>query len=666
MRSFCIKALSAIALALVIGSCGSTRRIITVQKTAPEVILSLPKELDYSPTAKIDVNLEDKIKENTIIKDINGNDMILMTAVQDSTTGEMVASEELESALIVSRFRNIAERAGIVDLKFNVFVPKELTGTDYQLILTPEMRMLDDTTKLEPIVFTGANFLEEQNRGYTAYENFMKRQLEHTEKLPIVDTMELIRSRLFSKFIQRNLPEVYKFRNGVLDKSVAEELMQSQYGVTVREAINHYLDPAKVRKINVENDRYKQLVKTEAIRNAKIDSLIETPTGLDDILYTYTVSLKPAAKVKKIEMGLKGKIINNENQRLYTIPRIEPVQYYISSISAFSDTSEHYISVIVYRKAMANMSSNILFDVGKYNVNPELPGNDKEISVIKQNLRYLIENETFDLDSIVVSATCSPEGLVASNTTLSKNRAESVVKYFDSYVTNVVDSLNSESDFAVDEEGNLVVTKKARRVRFRSKAEPENWKYLGELVNKDEVLTEEEKAEYHSIADKYSNLDERERVLAGKPYYKYIRSELYPKTRLVYFDFYMHRKGMIEEKMVTTEIDTLYMRGLEYLKDRDYEEALKILDKYQDFNTAIAYCALDRNYSALAILENMEKTAQVNYMLALIHSRLGEEVKAVECYVHSCQQDQSFIYRGNLDPEISVLIKKYNLNHFDE
>ena len=81
-----------------------------------------------------------------------------------------------------------------------------------------------------------------------------------------------------------------------------------------------------------------------------------------------------------------------------------------------------------------------------------------------------------------------------------------------------------------------------------------------------------------------------------------------------------------------------------------------------DFNTAVAYIGTDRNANAMRILEKLEKTDKVNYLLAVLYSRQGDFEKAVECYVKSCRQNPSYVFRGNLDPEISVLIKTYGLN----
>ena len=122
---------------------------------------------------------------------------------------------------------------------------------------------------------------------------------------------------------------------------------------------------------------------------------------------------------------------------------------------------------------------------------------------------------------------------------------------------------------------------------------------------------------------------------------------------------------MVKDTVHTTELDTVYMRGVQLLRDHDYEGALAILRPYHDYNTAVAYVALDYNASAMEILKDIEKTAPVNYMLALLYSRRGDDQQAVQYYLNACQQEQSYVYRGNLDPEISVLIKRYGLNADD-
>ena len=156
--------------------------------------------------------------------------------------------------------------------------------------------------------------------------------------------------------------------------------------------------------------------------------------------------------------------------------------------------------------------------------------------------------------------------------------------------------------------------------------------------------------------------DDREEKMCHRDSYAYISGSLYPGLREVRLDFALSRKDMIKDTVVTTQLDTAYMRGVQCIRDYDYETALALLEPYADINTAVAYVALGRNRSALAILSDMEKTATVDYMLALVHSRLGDDAPAVEHYLNSCRQDRSMISRGNLDPEIYALVRRYGLD----
>ena len=150
--------------------------------------------------------------------------------------------------------------------------------------------------------------------------------------------------------------------------------------------------------------------------------------------------------------------------------------------------------------------------------------------------------------------------------------------------------------------------------------------------------------------------------MRGRDYYRHLADSLYPKLRVVDFAFHLHRKGMVKDTVHTTELDTDYMKGVQMLRDMDYDGAVRVLGPYRDYNAAVAYVAAGRNASALDTLSRLERTAQVNYLLAIVLSRQGDERGAVECYLRSCAQEPSLVHRGNLDPEISSLIRLYGLN----
>ena len=154
----------------------------------------------------------------------------------------------------------------------------------------------------------------------------------------------------------------------------------------------------------------------------------------------------------------------------------------------------------------------------------------------------------------------------------------------------------------------------------------------------------------------------REQRIQHLSSYRHIRETLYPRLRTVRFDFHLHRKGLQKDTVHTTVVDTVYMHGLQAIRDRKYEQAVTLLRPYKDYNTAVAFCAMDYNASALEVLEPMARTDKVLYLLAILYSRQGDDRKAVENYLKACRLNPAFIHRGNLDPEISSLIRRYGLD----
>ena len=229
------------------------------------------------------------------------------------------------------------------------------------------------------------------------------------------------------------------------------------------------------------------------------------------------------------------------------------------------------------------------------------------------------------------------------------------------------DSLVQAGGVSMDIDGkHMEYTTKVQDIRFTPRSIPENWDDLYKFVQNDTALTVEDIESFNKIYEEIEDLDKRERALQGTRYYKHLKDTLYPRLRTVKFNFFLHRKGMIKDTVHTTVLDSTYMRGVQALRDMDYEAAVALLSPYRDYNTAVAFMGMERNINALDILEKEQRTPAVNYLLAVLYSRTGDPEKAVECYLKACNADRSYVYRGNLDPEISVLIKTYGLNQEPE
>ncbi|MBQ4183862.1 MAG: hypothetical protein II652_02795, partial [Bacteroidales bacterium] len=313
---------------------------------------------------------------------------------------------------------------------------------------------------------------------------------------------------------------------------------------------------------------------------------------------------------------------------------------------------------IIERRVEAHTACYIAFEQGKWKIKPDEGNNAQEMGRIRKNLSSLAENKEFDLDSIVVTASCSPEGSFNSNRQLSRKRSEAVSDYFEEFLKNYRDSLRRETGAVINLSG---IVLEQKEISFISRDNPENWALLDVLVDKDEEMSPAQKSEYEKLSS-VKDVDIREKRLQALPCYRHLREALYPRLRTVRFDFHLHRKGMVKDTVHTTVVDTSYMNGVAAIRDRDYEKAVTLLRPYKDYNSAVAYCSLGYNASALDILEKMDRSDKVLYLLSILYSRTGREKEAVECYMKACKENPSYVHRGNLDPEISALIKEYGLN----
>ncbi len=653
------KKIALLALAAVLSGlagCGTQRKARMIRGRQVVAALQLPRQNDFLPEYRDPgVPHRDTLK----VTDLDGREMILMQAVRDAETGEMVASETLEAAYVTARFRNLAERNGRIDLEFQVVVPQAMQDSRWQLRFHPDMFILEDSLRLDDVVITGAEYRKAQLRGYEQYERFLRRI--------VTDTLRFVDMRNFLIFLERNIPQVYALRND--STYVSDEVFASYFGTTEREALEHYTDKLRRRR----NERRKanrqkmfaRYVKSPILTDGiRLDTVIRSADG--DFIYNYVQTILTRPRLRKVDISLAGEIFEQDRQ-VYTMPRSEPLTFYISSVSAFVDNTERYLTKVISRNLETRTSCNIDFRTGRSDIDERLGGNAREIASVKENLRNLLLNETFELDSVTIAASASPEGSVANNDALTLRRSRVAVNYFERYIAFVRDSVRREEgmfilvadDFS---EGSIrKSTRAARDIRFKARAGGEDWARLDELVAGDSLLAEPQKARYRELAA-VADPDEREKRMKAEPWYRDVAERHYPKLRTVRFSFALHRKGMIKDTVHTTELDTVYMKGVQAIRDHDYQAALAFLAPYHEYNTAVAYVALDRNASAFEILDPMPRTPRVNYLLALIYARKGDEQSAVQHYLDACRQESSYVSRGNLDPEIATLIRKYGLN----
>ncbi len=640
-----IGALAALSALALVASCSSQRKLAAIKNGNPSASLVLGKDV-YVPEVKQAQTMRDTLR----IKDDDGRELLLMKAIKDEATGDMVATETLDAAKVTARFRNIAERHGKLDLAFSIIVPAKMQDSKWQLRFYPDMYILGDVERLDPVLITGNAYDKARFKGYQQYNRLLSRIVSDPTRFVNVRALEI--------FLKRNIPQVYAFKT---DSSyVSDERFYSIYGVSEQEAVEHYtrkisrsLNDRRKRKLD---EIYRKYVKVFT-DNIRLDTVMVGKNG--DFIYNYVQTISTRPRLRKVDITLSGEIYE-AGDKIYDIPESAPLTFYISSVAGLADETEHYVEKIIERNADASTTSRVDFRLGKADIDLSLGDNRRELGRIRRVLAGLLDNETFLLDSIIVTASASPDGRESVNWRLSRARSESISRYLDDQIRILRDSLDRENGLQFDEAGRRIRTNHVR-IPFRSRYKGENWDRLDFLVDEDDYLTDGDKSRYDMLR-RVPDLDSRDALLARERFYPYLRDELYPRLRTVAFNFHMHRKDMIKDTIHTTVLDTTYMRGVRALTNMDYEAALAYLQPYADYNTAIAYMGLDRNHSAQEILSRLKSTASVNYLRAIVYSRLGNEQEAVQHYLLACRQDKSFVHRGNLDPEIAQLIKAYRLN----
>ena len=189
-------------------SCATSARVQQLKEQQVTAQLSLP-EMERSPFENLDI--VQATADSLVFQDFNGNDVLIMNAVRDEATGEMVASETLQGARVTARFRNVAERSGQIQLEFQIIVPAALQDGRWQVRFHPRMRLTDGEVPLDDILITGLEYRREQLRGYRQYERYLRSIITDS-----------------TRFIDRSQLELYFRRNN-----------PEQYGVTQRQALVH-------------------------------------------------------------------------------------------------------------------------------------------------------------------------------------------------------------------------------------------------------------------------------------------------------------------------------------------------------------------------------------------------------------------------------------------
>lgn len=377
-----------------------------------------------------------------------------------------------------------------------------------------------------------------------------------------------------------------------------------------------------------EQRAFERFVKHPYPQGVRLDSIVE---GARDLSYYYSQEVPTRSEGKTMLLTLHGAVVALDGSR-YDLPPLDTLRYHISSMLSFADTTTRYVTKIIEKYAVVNDRNYLSFRVNDTRIIDTLGDNAVQLARIESLMSGLVEQREFHVDSIVLTASASPEGGYAQNERLARGRAAALKQRLGRRFGQQVDTLLC--------------------VRWVA----EDWDELARLIAADGTIAERDAI--LSLLRTIGNPDRREAELRRRfpKQYRDIRERLYPLLQAVNFKYDLRRVGMVKDTIHTTVPDTLYARGVKLLNERKYNDALRILRPYEDRNTAVALLSLGQDEPAYEVLRRLKEEETVEYLKAIACARMGRIEEGKAAFRRACELQPNFEYRGNLDPEIHELI----------
>ena len=391
---------------------------------------------------------------------------------------------------------------------------------------------------------------------------------------------------------------------------------------------NKYLHVFNPSEIGAER-AFARFVKYPYSEGSRLDSIVQHP---GHISYYYSQEVPTDETSKTMLVTLQGWVMALD-ESYYKLPPSDTLTYHVSSMLSFADTTTRYKIKIIEKYATVQDRNYIQFRLNDTHVLDSLGRNAAELDKIRTRMAGLIGQREFFVDSIVLTASASPEGRYARNSTLAQGRAHALKGYLRKCIGPQVDTL--------------------MQIRWIA----EDWHELTTRIRSDENL--QHRAEILKLIDTDSDPDRRERTIRElyPQDYQYLKESVYPSLRAVTMRYDLRRVGMVKDTIHSREVDTAYMRGINLLQKRKYAKALYILNDYRDRNTVITLLSLGYDAQALEMLNGLERSHTTEYLKAVACARLGRKTEGREHFLKACELDERMLFRGNLDPEIAELLK---------
>lgn len=436
------------------------------------------------------------------------------------------------------------------------------------------------------------------------------------------------------------VPERFRdiYREGRKMKQITNQVVTEQDSIEIAQGRYKFEDIAlnEMKKERLE-DKRKELIVFPYEINTRLDSVIQTDK---QFVYYYKQDYPVMPGMRRLRL-IMSTTIDAIDRSQFIEPQTDTLSYFISSLSQLVDTSLIAKTTTLHRDVYNSMVIYPKFAPGKTVFNINYKDNRAEIDKVLNTYRTFTDEGNLWMDSVIIRVSTSLDGTYDNNAYLSMKRADALKEYFEKTLDG-----GDDADLAV-----------ILKTRYTG----EDWNTMAKLISRRTDLPNKSQ-----ILDMLSQAisPDQSKLELKKSYpkdFKIIQDSIYPLLNKADVIFNMTRPDMKDEVEVNKEYRPDYAQALQYLQDREYWKALDILANYPDYNAALCLVCMGYNARALEVLDDLKDTGNTEYLRAVLAVRAKNEKKAIEHLIKSCELDPTKAYRAPLDPEISQLVIKYNL-----
>ena len=317
-------------------SCGPTAKLNSIRKSGVNSSLMLPGEGELRRYAG---------EGRSYAEDSEG--LYAMSVKRDEDSGEVTAFENLDAAVIVARFRNTAERAGLIRFDFMIVATDSLQDPSWQLRFYPVLYFENDSLSLSPVYLTGEDFRKAQLKAARKYGSFLSSLSADS-----------------SRFVDRGQVDWFKARFPNSDMS--DESLERHFRRPLLIGFNAF------KKSRQQEYRDKLITTPLEDSSVRRDSTCLDPSR--SFVYLYRQSIKSRASLNKFSLKIKTEIWDGKKV-LYSFKATEPITYYVSSLSSLTDEalcrrhsgdSTYLQGVALLKQRSWEQALELLADYGDY------------------------------------------------------------------------------------------------------------------------------------------------------------------------------------------------------------------------------------------------------------------------------------------------------------